>query len=98
MCEYLDLGNGNFAIVCGTRKRTKFCKCGRAADLLCDWKMPEGKTCDAPICRQHALEVAPDKHLCVFHQHAFEVWKKKHPGFDVRQGEQGKLFEGANGG
>jgi hypothetical protein len=43
--------------------------------------MPAKKsgTCDGPICKNCALEVAPDKHLCRFHQKAYEQWKKQHP-------------------
>lgn len=94
MCQHLKFADGTEVILCGSRGKTKFCSCGRVADFLCDWKVPErhSGTCDAPIYKQHATEVAPEKHLCVFHAHAFELWKKKHPDFDLRRGEQGKLF------
>lgn len=95
MCEHIKFGDGSMAIICGGRHKTQHCKCGRAATALCDWKMPGNKTCDAPICDAHKLQVAPGKDLCVFHQHAFELWKKKHPDFDIRAGEQRKLFEQA---
>jgi len=80
-CEHLDLGNGNFAIICGRRKR-KYCSCGRPAPFLCDWKIKEKKsgTCDLPICEKHALEVGQDKHLCPLHQKSYEAWKKRHEG------------------
>lgn len=81
MCQRIDLGNGQVAIVCGPRQRAKFCSCGREATLLCDWKV-KGKrsgTCDQPVCSQHALQVGPDKHLCQQHQKAYEEWKRRHP-------------------
>lgn len=96
MCERIEIPGGGFAFICGGRGRHKFCECGRSAVALCDWKVPDRKsgTCDAPICEKHRVTVAPGKDLCVFHQHAFEIWKKKHPDFDLRRGEQGNLFEG----
>lgn len=32
--------------------------CGALSNLLCDGKLPDGKTCDKRICRQHAHMVA----------------------------------------
>jgi hypothetical protein len=32
--------------------------CGRPAGLLCDGPAAAGRTCDAPLCRRHALRVA----------------------------------------
>lgn len=89
MCLKMQMPDGTVGIICGTRGRTKHCACGRAADLLCDWKMKEQTisgipvvkgTCDAPICPQHAKQVGPDKHLCPQHQRAYENWLKRHPG------------------
>jgi hypothetical protein len=81
MCERLDLGDGNFAIICGTRSQPKFCACGREATALCDWKVPSRKsgTCDEPICVAHAQRVAPGKDLCPVHQQAWAEWKLRHP-------------------
>jgi len=96
MCERMKFEDGSVAFLCGVRPRPHtFCRCGRQADFLCDWKVPERKsgTCDAPICQTHAREVAPEKHLCVFHSHAFDLWRRKHPDFDLRKGEQIKLFD-----
>jgi hypothetical protein len=36
-------------------------------------------TCDAPICGQHAKQVARGKHLCQRHQVPYELWLKNHP-------------------
>ena len=60
MCLHMKFPDGSSAIICGTREQQKYCACGRAADLLCDWKVSGNKsgTCDKPICKQHALAVA----------------------------------------
>jgi hypothetical protein len=74
--------DGSVGIICGLRAKRKFCACGRAADLLCDWKVKAHKsgTCDLPICSKHAQQVGLDKHLCPLHQKAWEDWKRRHPG------------------
>lgn len=42
-------------------------KCCAMATLLCDFKMPDGKDCDRPMCEEHAQEIGPDQHLCYLH-------------------------------
>ncbi len=74
-CTPIKLDNGGVAIVCTPRQRAKRCSaCGRAARLLCDWKIGDGKTCDKPICAMHAQEVGEDKHLCPEHQEQYRAW------------------------
>lgn len=84
------------SFVCGLRgkSRQQFCACGRSSDFLCDWKILGKKsgTCDAPICKTHAKEVAPGKHLCSSHQVEYSFWKRRHP--DVTIPQQPNLFEG----
>ena len=81
-CEHIKLPDGTVAIICGARSSKKYCSCGRPADLLCYWKVKERKsgTCDRGVCRQHALQVGPDKHLCQEHRKAYADWLKRHPG------------------
>jgi hypothetical protein len=69
--------NGVTAVVCGPRQRRKPCVgCGASAPLLlCDWKLPGGLTCDAPICMDCTISPAPGKDLCPIHAKAFEAWK-----------------------
>jgi hypothetical protein len=79
-CSTVKLPGGGTAIVCGPRGRRRRCSvggCTASAALLCDWKIGDGKTCDAPICREHAEEVAPDKHLCRRHQVDYRDWLKR---------------------
>lgn len=71
-CTTVQLDNGAHAIVCtGRQPKRKCIGCGRAADLLCDWKVRDaaGKpaTCDAPLCALCTSKPAPDKDLCPMH-------------------------------
>jgi len=85
-CHHVKLPNGASAIIC-TNERRKLClECGRAATLLCDWKVPERRsgTCDEPICRSCATAVAPEKDLCPTHAREFERWKARHAAKGAR--------------
>lgn len=73
-CRPIALPGGGTAIVCFVSRRTKRCKCGALATLLCDWKAGAGKTCDRPLCAACAEEVAEEKHLCREHQAAYRSW------------------------
>jgi hypothetical protein len=42
-------------------------RCMAISSFLCDWKLEDGRTCDAPLCPDHAHEMGPDKHLCGMH-------------------------------
>lgn len=79
-CDVVRLPTGGNAIICSTGKRQR-CSCGQRAPFLCDWKddARHSGTCDAPICADCASEPAPNKHLCVTHQVAFERWKADRP-------------------
>ena len=91
MCEHLNI-NGTNVIVCRARQKRQWCACGRPCDFLCDWKVPAKKsgTCDTPICKAHAKQVAPDKHLCPLHQRKYDEWKRRHPETTIP--EQPTLF------
>lgn len=69
---------GMTGFVCGPAPRTPKCKCGsgRAACLLCDWKMGEGKTCDAKLCSRCTTQPATDKDLCPAHAKAWSEMQK----------------------
>lgn len=62
------------AIVCTRARLHKCAACDQVAQYQCDWKLGAGKTCDRHLCDRHALEVAPDKHLCPEHQRAYDRW------------------------
>lgn len=43
-------------------------RCCGISTYLCDWKLPDGTTCDAPLCTDHAHAIGPDRHLCPIHR------------------------------
>jgi hypothetical protein len=76
-CDHLKAPGGIGAIVCarGHAPRSKrCCACYLQGTYMCDWKIAPEKTCDKPICPEHAEEVATDKHLCPQHQEAYRQW------------------------
>jgi hypothetical protein len=42
-------------------------RCMAISSLLCDWPV-DGGTCDAPLCEEHAHQVATDRHYCPQHR------------------------------
>ncbi len=42
--------------------------CAYIADYLCDFPMGKGKTCDAPLCEDHANDHGEDLHFCPSHE------------------------------
>jgi hypothetical protein len=42
-------------------------RCMGISQYLCDWPVDGGKTCDAPLCEEHATQIGPDRHLCPRH-------------------------------
>lgn len=42
-------------------------RCMAISEYLCDAEVSEGKTCDAPLCTQHAKQIGADRHLCPRH-------------------------------
>lgn len=76
-CARVSIGGAN-AIVCGPAPKRRACRCGRVADLLCDWKVDRGGqsgTCDAPVCARCTTKPAPDKDLCPRHAGDWAAWK-----------------------
>lgn len=69
---------GGASFVCTRGRSLGPCQvkgCKRRQVSLCDWKVGEGKTCDAALCGEHARRVGKNKDLCP--QHA-EEWRT-HP-------------------
>jgi hypothetical protein len=57
------------AIVCSRAPRVRFCAYCRAPHAkLCDHVLPNGRTCDKPLCLTHAHHVAPDLDYCPAHK------------------------------
>jgi len=47
--------------------------CADVGDLLCDYPVGDGKTCDRLMCEDHSHEIAPDVHYC---EHHYGEWRK----------------------
>jgi len=75
ICELVTAPNGARAIVCSSGSRKRCVRCGKRADLLCDWKVPGRRsgTCDQPICGSCTHSPAPDKDLCPTHTAEWEA-------------------------
>lgn len=66
----VDLGNGAFAIVCGSRRRRSCSWCGRGSvTKLCDFPVARGRTCDAGMCDACATNIAHEVDYCPKHKH-----------------------------
>jgi len=46
--------------------------CRGISELLCDFPVAEGVTCDAPLCPACAKEIGKDRHLCPLHVKVLE--------------------------
>lgn len=42
-------------------------RCMAISTFLCDFRLPDGKTCDAPLCEVHVQQIGTDRHLCPRH-------------------------------
>jgi len=57
------------AIVCSRGPRAKPCAyCRDASTKLCDHVLPNGRTCDKPLCPAHAFHVTPTFDYCPAHK------------------------------
>lgn len=63
------------------RKASVYCL--GVSGFACDWPV-EGGTCDAPLCTDHAAEVAPGVHYCPIHmRHYREAGKEAGDAVDA---------------
>lgn len=78
-CTHITVGNTH-AIVCsrGRRATVKCHACIKTAPYLCDHDTGNGKTCDRPMCADHAQQIGSDRHYCFAHR--------------VRPGQTAELF------
>ena len=51
-------------------------ECQLMAEIMCDYPMGEGKSCDIPLCREHAFHLGQGFHLCPFHKRLFQSKEK----------------------
>jgi hypothetical protein len=74
-CIPFELPSGARGFVCGPTRRRKVLRCSvchvpdtLATMRLCDWRAPgKRKTCDRPVCVEHAMRVGPEKDYCPTH-------------------------------
>ena len=75
-CEWIKMPDGTTAIVrfAGKRPESKKCAwCDKMSTRLCDYRIsPQGqvthvRTCDAPMCDDHATNIGPQLDLCPNH-------------------------------
>lgn len=81
-CEVIETSDGLRMIVCssGQSKPQKCTYCDRPSVALCDWPIGDGKTCDKPLCRIHAVKPIPtfgkpdtdDIDYCPDHYHLYK--------------------------
>lgn len=66
-CKVISTAEGAM-ILCGTSSKPKHCSyCERPSERLCDAKLSDDKTCDAPMCKIHAFAVSPTEDHCRLH-------------------------------
>ena len=63
--------------ICGSIEPAPFCNCGHTAEMLCDYPIGDGKTCDLPLCWCCRKHIAEDSDLCPIH---FAEFVKKSGG------------------
>src|SRR6185312_8100188 len=60
---------------CGSEE-VPVCRCGHMADILCDWPVGRGKTCDLPLCSDCTKHIGDDQDLCAIH---FAMFSRNSP-------------------
>ena len=75
-CRTIYLPGRGTAIVCGPRVRRPLRCCvvcnvpdTMATMKLCDFPVTGSRTCDRPVCVEHARHVEPDTDYCPQHAH-----------------------------
>ncbi len=72
--EVVDEG-GTTVFMCGENAEiVATCKCGHLSDVLCDYPMGRGKTCDLALCSECSHHVGDDLDMCFVH---FAMFEKK---------------------
>ena len=59
------------AFACGEKLIIPVCKCGVAADYLCDYPIGKGNTCDLNLCDRCRFVAGDDLDLCAIHRAEF---------------------------
>ncbi len=65
-CAVILEPDGTKTFVCGSGVKPCSC-CASPAGFLCDYPMGRGKTCDAELCKKHAIPQGPrSQRLMIF--------------------------------
>lgn len=52
-------------------------QCAAASEVLCDYPVGEGLTCDRSLCQTHAVTVGEDLHYCSAHHAMWAAYRDK---------------------
>ncbi len=72
MTCYYVVGDSGHIFMCGDLG-IHCADCGDVCEFLCDYPVGDDKTCDRPMCKNHAHEIASELHYCDSH---FVEWQK----------------------
>jgi hypothetical protein len=72
-CYRIKIGD-SWGVICG-RLGAHCVNCSTVSDILCDYPVGKGKTCDSNICDHCATEIAPNLHYCKAHTKEWEDFK-----------------------
>lgn len=75
-CSSREPNVGSRVFVCGNLG-DHCAECMAVGDLLCDFPVGDGKTCDRPMCANHAHEIGPDLHYCQAHYAMWQEFKER---------------------
>lgn len=75
VCQIITSKKIGKMFLCGKLKKEPNCrKCSAVSDKLCDYPVGEDKTCDAPLCIEHAINIAGDIDYCPDHAKGYLEW------------------------
>lgn len=73
-CYSIRKGGKHVGFICG-QLGPHCADCGSVGDSLCDYPVGHGKTCDRPMCGDHAAAIGPDIHYCASHLEQWKRWR-----------------------
>lgn len=73
-CYVVKAKDGGTMFMCGDLG-PHCADCAGFGDYLCDYPVGDGKTCDRPMCDDHANEIAPEVHYCAGHMKLWQEFK-----------------------
>jgi hypothetical protein len=85
-CHPFRTAGGRTGFICTEdRSRRRCVQCGKAAGLLCDWKVNSRRsgTCDKPVCSSCTSSPTEGKDLCPEHA---RLWAQYPPKMGGRHG------------